>query len=97
MAGGSIQSKSDGVGSHRVGVQLDYEPEVGDTADERPPPVSEMREGEALPLARLARSAGPDHAVAGAEEGRRQRPTVRPRREGKQADPSGPSGRQVRR
>jgi hypothetical protein len=77
MAGGSIQSKSDGVGSHRVGVQLDYEPEVGDTADERPPPVSEMREGEALPLARLARSAGPAHAIAGASAGEKNRPSAR--------------------
>jgi hypothetical protein len=30
-----------------------------------------MREGEALPLARLARSAGPAHAIAGASAGKK--------------------------
>jgi hypothetical protein len=44
MTYGSIQSESVGIETHRLGVQLDYEPEVRDTADERPPPVSEKRE-----------------------------------------------------
>jgi hypothetical protein len=84
-----IKENRTGVGSHRVGVQLDYEPEVGDTADERPPLVSEMREGEAR-LPRLW--AGPSNATR-KEKG--SGPLVQKRRSRPAKRASRPPGKKV--